>query len=173
MDIETRRGIMSMTEDLNFPSKWWLWYHDPNNNDWSLESYIKIYALEKLTDYWNIVEEGITEKAWTSGMYFLMRDGYRPIWEVPENQKGGAWSQKIDASQTYPIFKDLIVHCLAEKILKEHNDHIVGVSISPKSGFHIIKIWNKDPSLKDKLVFQSTLRMKTSDLAYKKHNDRH
>lgn len=162
---------MATSGSTNLPHAWTLWYHDPNNTDYSLESYIRITGISTVEHFWTVIEH-ISMEAWNSGMFFLMREGYRPLWDVPENAKGGAWSKKTDATETYPIFIDCMVHCIAEKMLTKQNDTIVGVSLSPKGQFHIIKIWNSTTTVHDKRLFDiSTLKMKsTDDIAYKAHN---
>jgi len=84
--------ITNMDSDSTaLPSTWVLWYHDPNSMDYSLESYIKIMDICTVADFWRIVDT-ISLEAWNSGMFFLMKTGYRPLWDAPENDKGGAWS---------------------------------------------------------------------------------
>lgn len=158
-----------MTTQL--PNTHVLWYHDPNNSDYSLTSYIKITGIASVEHFWNVIE-GISPEAWNSGMFFLMRDGFRPLWDAPENDKGGAWSKKIDATETRDVFLDCMIHCIAEQMLTKNNEAIVGVTLSPKGQFHIIKIWNTSTSVSDKRLFNSTsLKMKIGDdIAYKAHN---
>ena len=149
---------------------WVLWYHDPNNSDYSLESYIKIADIKNVADFWNVFE-AISQEAWTSGMFFFMRNGYRPLWDAPENDKGGAWSKKVDAMDTYNVFLDCMVHCLAGKFLSANNDCIAGVTLSPKGQFHIVKIWNTTTTVSDRKLFSPSLKMKLADdIAYKAHN---
>jgi len=52
-------------------SNWVLWYHDPANADYSLESYIRILTVATADDLWSIVE-AISPEAWNSGMFFFM-----------------------------------------------------------------------------------------------------
>lgn len=154
--------------DLSEP--WILWYHDPNNSDYSLGSYIRILEITNVSDFWAIVE-AISPEAWNSGMFFFMKQGYRPLWDVPENEKGGAWSKRIDATETHAAFVDCMVHCMAGKMLKSHNETIAGVTVSPKGSFHIIKIWNTTTSVSDRRLLSPSLRMKVGDdIAYKAHN---
>ncbi len=155
---------------MELPSKWVLWYHDPTSADYSLESYIKIAEVNDVDSFWTIVE-AISSEAWNAGMFFFMRQGIRPLWDVPENEKGGAWSKKVDASETHTVFVDCMVHCMAESLLTKHNDSIVGVTVSPKGQFHIIKIWNATTAVSDRRLFSPTLKMKLGDdIAYKAHN---
>jgi hypothetical protein len=161
----------NMADDsTTLPQTWVLWYHDPNNSDYSMSSYIKIVDIKTLTDFWSIVD-GVSLKAWNSGMFFFMREGYRPLWDAAENDKGGAWSKKIDAVDTNTVFVDCMVHCLASSLLKSNNDTVVGVTVSPKGNFHIIKIWNTTTAVSDRKLFSPTLKMKLGDdIAYKAHN---
>jgi len=152
------------------PHTWVLWYHDPNNADYSLNSYIKIGSITTPEEFWTLVE-AISHEAWNSGMFFLMREGYRPLWDAPENDKGGAWSKKVDASETHTVFVDCMVHCLAEKMLKASNEVVVGATLSPKGNFHIIKVWNSTTAVSDRRLFSPSLKMKLGDdIAYKAHN---
>ena len=149
---------------------WILWYHDPNNNDYSLESYIRIAEVKTAADFWSLVE-ALSAEAWGSGMFFSMRNGYRPLWDAPENDKGGAWSKKVDASDTHNVFVDCMVHCLANTFLTRNNEAVVGVTLSPKGQYHIIKVWNNTTAVTDRKLFSPTLKMKLGDdIAYKAHN---
>ena len=156
-------------ESTILPQAYCLWYHDPNNSSYSMKDYIKILDIKTVTDFWSIVD-GVSLKAWNAGMFFLMREGYRPLWDAPENEHGGAWSKKVDASETNAVFVDCMVHCLANSILKTENDTVVGVTVSPKGAFHIIKIWNKTTAVSDRRLFSPTLKMKLGDdIAYRAH----
>lgn len=149
---------------------WILWYHDPTNSDYSLESYIKIAEITDVATFW-AVQDAISSEAWTSGMFFFMRKGIRPLWDAPENDRGGAWSKKVDAHDTTTVFLDCMVHCLAGKFLTRSNEVIAGVTLSPKGAFHIIKVWNTTTSVSDRRLFSPSLKMKLGDdIAYKAHN---
>ena len=159
-----------MSDTTPLSQTWVLWYHDPNNSDYSLDSYIKILTFTTATEFWSVVE-AISSEAWNSGMFFLMRDGIRPLWDAPENDKGGAWSKKVDASETHAVFVDCMVHCLADRFLKTNNEVVAGVTLSPKGHFHIIKIWNTTATVSDRRLFNPSLKMKLGDdIAYKAHN---
>ena len=149
---------------------WVLWYHDPSSMDYSLESYIKLLEFTTATEFWSVVE-AISPEAWHSGMFFLMKKGFRPLWDAPENDKGGAWSKKVDANDTHTVLIDCMVHAMAEKLLKSHNDTLVGITVSPKGHFHILKFWNTTTAVSDRRLFSPSLKMKLGDdIAYKAHN---
>lgn len=149
---------------------WILWYHDPMNSDYSLESYIKIAEIRDVATFWTIVE-AISADAWASGMFFFMKQGFRPLWDAPENDRGGAWSKKVDATDTNTVFLDCMVHCIAGKLLTKNNETVVGVTVSPKGNFHILKFWNTTTAVSDRRLFSPSLKMKLGDdIAYKAHN---
>jgi hypothetical protein len=126
--------------------------------------------ITNITDFWTIVES-ISAEAWNSGMFFLMREGFRPLWDAPENDKGGAWSKKVDAHDTPTVFLDCMVHCLAGKLLTKQNETVAGITVSPKGAFHILKFWNTTTTVSDRKLFNPTLKMKLGDdIAYKAHN---
>lgn len=125
---------------------WVLWYHDPENKDYSIRGYSKIADVQTPQQFWSIVE-AIPQNAWESGMFFFMKHGVLPIWEDAQNENGGTWSKKIEASTTYDTFIELMVHCLAEELLLSRKDTLVGVTVSPKGPFSIIKIWNNTTTI--------------------------
>jgi len=102
--------MQSRNKDIATMDSWTLWYHDPMNSDYSLESYIKIAEMKDIATFWTIVD-AISPDAWSSGMFFFMKTGIRPLWDAPENDRGGAWSKKVDAHDTNAVFLDCMVHC--------------------------------------------------------------
>ena len=130
-------------------------------------------TVTTVEEFWSLIN-GIPQETMNTGMFFFMREGYRPMWEAEENAKGGAWSMKIDAQETPTIFIDCMVHCVAQKLLTAHPETIVGVTVSPKGQFHIIKIWNTTTSVSDKKLFSPSLKLKKSDvdIVYKAHQGR-
>ena len=121
---------------------WILWFHDPANQDYRLASYIRIGDIKCPYHLWAIFER-ISPEMLISGMYFFMREGYRPMWEAPENAGGGAWSKKISSTDSTHVFVEMVVNCASEELLNaDFANTLVGVSISPKGPNSIIKIWN-------------------------------
>jgi hypothetical protein len=163
---------MESPETTKLKTTWVLWYHDPENRDYSLKSYIEIAPFATPVQFWSVIDS-IPKEAWESGMYFFMRKGYKPQWEADEHKHGGAWSKKVDAGDTHAVFIDCMVHCLAESFLKSSNECIAGVTVSPKGQFHIVKVWNSTTAVCDRKLFSPSLRMKLGDdIAYKAHNMR-
>lgn len=123
---------------------WQLWFHDPNSEDWSRESY------KRLTEF-STVQEAMEvysafEDLFLKGMFFLMRSHIHPSWEDPANEKGGSFSFRIQHEDISTTWLRLFIDTISESLVKNKDDceTICGISISPKRGSCIIRIWIAD-----------------------------
>jgi translation initiation factor 4E len=163
----------STTDTTKLQYTWVLWYHDPENRDYSMDGYIKVGDFSTIQQFWSVIDV-IPKEAWECGMFFFMRKGYRPRWEDSEHESGGAWSKKIDASQAYTSFIDLMVHCIANEMMVNRKETLAGISISPKGQFYIVKIWNTTTTVSDKNYLNPKLTYFkiTDDVTYTAHKSR-
>jgi hypothetical protein len=163
----------STIETTRLQYSWMLWYHDPENKDYSLESYIKIADMNTPQQFWTVIES-ISKEAWESGMFFFMRRGFKPIWDVPENEAGGAWSKKIEASEMYTNYIEAMVYCIANELLVNRKETLVGVAISPKGPFSILKIWNTTTTVSTNVHLNTSMKhLKIGDdVTYTAHKAR-
>lgn len=164
---------MGATETTRFQYSWMLWYHDPEVKDYSLQSYIKIADVATPQQFWTLVDS-IPKEAWESGMFFFMRRGFRPLWDVFENEAGGSWSKKVESNIAYETFVDLMVHCVSNEIMQTRGETIAGVTISPKGPFSIIKIWNTTTTVSDKKLLNQSIKgfQIGDDVTYTAHKSR-
>jgi hypothetical protein len=156
-----------------FGYSWMLWYHDPENKDYSLESYVKIADVSTPQQFWTVVDS-ISKEAWESGMFFFMRRGFKPLWDSPENEAGGSWSKKVDASIGYETFVDMMVHCVSNELIPGRPDTLAGITISPKGAFSIIKVWNTTTLVSTRTVLTQNMKgfTLTDDVTYTAHKSR-
>jgi len=162
-------------ETTKFQHTWVLWYFDPRNKDWSLSNYKKIADIGTPQQFWTIVSS-IPKEAWECGYFFFMRRGYRPIWEVPENEQGGSWSKKISTATIHETAIELMVYAMADKdgLLVSQSDSLVGFSTSPKGEHNVVKIWNTKSSLNSKALLNTSMAKFpiTDDVVYTAHKSR-
>jgi hypothetical protein len=132
-----------------------VYFHDPLDEDWRNESYIKMMDIGSSEDYWtfeNIVGENITK-----GIFFLTREHVFPCWDDPSNIQGGCLSIKILKPDMMHFWETLCAKFLTETLLKpefrKYWNHVTGVSTSPKRHFCIVKIWVGCPELAKPSVF--------------------
>lgn len=160
-------------------TSWCLWYHNPFDKKWDLNSYKKLYEFSSLEGYlalYNNWDEYLPEVS--TGMFFLMRkypDNYiYPLWEDKYNRNGGFWSFKVDSTNAHDIWKKLSSNLVSELLCVNDPDGklINGISISPKKNFCIIKIWNRCTKKSDLGLLNKDIKnLDFSECMYKCHND--
>ncbi len=154
--------------------KWDLWYHDPNNTCYTLDSYIKLGCIDTIESFWHYYYQ-LKLIQLQNGMFFLMSDGTKPTWE--DNLEGGSWSYKIDKKDIAQAWSKLSIHLLSNNFVDNetssllHNE-VVGIAISPKKTFSIFKLWIKDDKVKDQLKFKDDLPfLKGEEPMYRSHHE--
>jgi len=129
--------------DFKLQNNWCLWYHELNSDNWTIESYKMIMEIKTYNDICFMLNryENIN-----CGMFFLMKENIKPIFEDEKNIKGGYWSLRINKKETTECWKKIIYYLLIEGILEknENEKYINGISIGPKINNCIFKIWNSD-----------------------------
>lgn len=123
--------------------KWKLWYHSPNNNDWSVNSYGSIIDIDDVETCKTVCEKHLNESLLTVCMFFIMKNNIKPVWEDDNNKDGGCFSFKLQNKIVHNSWNTLVYKVLGETLFKDPliQKHITGLSISPKKYFCIIKIW--------------------------------
>ena len=160
-----------MTNEHLLNTSWALWYHIPNDKNWSKDSYKKIIDIKTIEDYW-CIHNNLKPKHLENGMYFLMRENIFPLWEDEKNKNGGSWSFKIDKNKIYNTWIELSISLLGENLMKkiDDNKNINGITVSPKKGFCILKIWNSDNKKSDKLLIKNNIpNITLNNCIYKSH----
>lgn len=163
---------MSEKQENNFLiDKWDLYYHLPQDKNWSLNSYkiimTDIDEIEKVI----AINETIPENVVKYCMLFLMRKGITPMWEDPKNREGGCFSFKIMNKFVHSVWKSLFYSVCGETLCidKKYNEFVNGITISPKKNFCTIKIWMKNCSIQDPHIITSLHNLTKQGCIFKKH----
>ncbi len=156
-----------------FPSgAWTLYFHAPDDSSWTPSSYYKIGTFRSFTALWAALRR-IDAGHFLTGMFFLMRDPFPPMWEHRSNIHGGTYCIKVPESTAYEAFQRYAAASILDAATTDTRNTIVGISISPKKGFHILKVWNNScktfhaPS--ELMLLTDDLRH--SDILYRPHVD--
>jgi translation initiation factor 4E len=121
-------------------NNWTLWFHNINNNDWSINSYDKVFRFNNIEDFITLFRK---INNFSAGMFFLMKEDIEPIWENEHNKKGGYWSFKVLKKNINQIWYTLSSQIIGNNCLNNQDTHdlITGITLSPKINNCIIKIW--------------------------------
>jgi len=170
METLTLKTMETLTLKTKLPREWALWYHHDKDN-WKVSDFKKIYNIITPEDYyqlsnnWIKINDGINQKH-----FFMMQNGISPIWEDPQNKKGGCWSFKVPAIQAQDLWDDLSLYMVTENLSSIVNS-ITGLSIClKKNNYSVVKIWNKnskDNSLS--LLNENILKKWGMDIIYIAH----
>jgi Eukaryotic initiation factor 4E len=130
---------------------WTLYFHDPNNNDWTESSYISLFPISTIEEFVDIHVH--FRDAWNQGMFFMMREHIFPVWEDEHNKNGGCFSFKIMKPEVHMYWFKLVALLLGETMVdKKYMNDICGVSISPKRNFCILRVWVASQNIKESMI---------------------
>ena len=132
-----------MTE-LYTNDTWRLYFHDPYDVNWAMESYHPVGNMGTVQEYWQMW--GPLKEKIQCGMFFFMREHIFPRWDDPCNIEGGCISIKILKQDMKAYWENLCTRLIGETIFIEGQrqlrwKRVNGISTSPKKSFCIIKIW--------------------------------
>jgi hypothetical protein len=139
MTDEFKETITNISEKTKFNESWNLWYHPVDSDEWNLVSYSKILTIDTISEYWMMIN---TIENWHCGLFFLMKDGYVPLWEDEKLRNGGGLCFKYNLNQLKKYWIIYTTLC----VLNKFNANVIGVSLSPKSKFFTTRIWTLNGS---------------------------
>ena len=70
---------------LKLESKWTFWFHKLYEDYWSINSYKKLYTFDNISEFWCLYNN---LKYLHNGMFFLMKNDIKPIYEDKHNING-------------------------------------------------------------------------------------
>jgi hypothetical protein len=161
MDMNMKSNCTELAKSFNF------YYHAPENNDYSLESYIEILSFNSLEEFW-VLDRFIRRDMIENGMFFIMADPILPIWEDEHNNRGGCISWKVDRKNSYKFWVDAVGHFITRN-LGRISDKVNGVSISPKKNSNIIKLWLSEEVEIEGLKMPDTFMLVDDKIIFKSH----
>ncbi len=162
---------MSASDSFSSGS-WTLYFHDPEDSSWTIDSYKVIGSFKNFPDLWATFNR-IGEQKLLAGMFFLMKDPYVPLWENRANIRGGSYCIKVPEKSSYETYSRYVAAGILNMVAKNTGNQIIGISISPKKGFHILKLWNTDAKahFKSNEINVYGDGMIQSDIIYRPHID--
>lgn len=150
---------------------WNLWAHLPQDSDWTVKSYKKIYQFKTVEEAIAITES-CPENLAKNCMLFIMRDGITPMWEDSKNRHGGCFSYKVSNKNVFEVWRDLTYVLVGETISTNETfvNNVTGITISPKKNFCIIKIWTTNCDHQNPQIVTNEIKnLSPQGCLFKKH----
>jgi|UniRef100_A0A6C0HT73 hypothetical protein len=160
------------SKSLRLQVPWNYYYHLPNDKNWNLDSYKPI--MENVSTLEQMIElnEKVTDNIIKNCMLFIMRKGITPMWEDSHNRQGGSFSYKVTNKAVVQVWRKLMYLLCGYSLTIDpsHMDLVNGITISPKRGFCIIKIWMKNCTLQDPAIIYNIDNLLRNGCLFKAHN---
>jgi len=136
-----------MEDEVFLNDVWCLYFHDPDNDSWTKDSYIHLGTIGSVQDFVKIYHS--LESHWVNGMFFFMREHILPMWEDKYNSKGGCFSFKLYKEDVQTFWFDAISTILGETFIRDEEREtlwncINGISMVPKKKYWLVRIWISD-----------------------------
>jgi hypothetical protein len=165
-------GLDMLTELRLLQSKWTYYYHLPNDKNWNLASYKIIMSEIDNLEHLIGINEYVSDNVIKNCMLFVMRTGITPMWEDAQNRNGGCFSYKVTNKVVTQIWRKLMYLMCSYSLTVDvaHMDLVNGITISPKKGFCIIKIWMKNCTLQDPAVIVNIENLVRNGCLFKSHS---
>ena len=125
-------------EDAYLEDIWTVYFHEPSDSDWTFKSYSNIATFSTVQEFRSI--SLALESRVHLGMFFLMREHIYPCYDDVENLQGGCFTLKVPMADTPRYWHQLCMRVLGETLVSDMS-RINGISVSPKRGFCIVKVW--------------------------------
>ena len=122
---------------------WTLYFHSPEETKWTLNTFINLGPMKTWREFWTVIE-ALKVECLSDGMFFMMRNPSPPLWESSQNIRGGCYSFRYQKKDAHNIYLNYIIGAMLGSITLNPENRINGITISPKRGFNIIKVWNTD-----------------------------
>jgi hypothetical protein len=151
--------------------KWNLTYHLPRDSNWGLDSYKPIMTGIDSVESIIMLVEMLPEAVVKGTMLFFMRQHIAPLWEDPHNRQGGCFSFKVMTKQVCSVWRTLMYAACGETIFTStaHSSKVCGITVSPKNGFCIMKIWLTDLEIQDSSLLTIFKYLPQQSCLFKKH----
>jgi hypothetical protein len=120
-----------------------LYFHSPEEIKWTLNTFINLGVMKTWREFWSVIDT-LKEASLSDGMFFMMRDPSPPLWESHHHIRGGCYSFRCQKKDASDIYLNYIIASMLGSLVAHPENRINGISISPKRGFNIVKVWNTD-----------------------------
>ena len=118
---------------------WVIWCHNLHDNNWSIESYKKLYEFNTIEGFWKALNT--LNQCLSKALIFIMKEGILPVWEDPQNVNGCSISLLSTKPAIY--WRELCMGLISNDFIQNENE-INGISSCPKHHKVLFKLWMKN-----------------------------
>jgi len=158
MAIETSQPITPanvVRHPLMF--KWVLWELKPGNKSQWNESLKQVATFDTVEGFWMVHNNSLPPSQLPQGSdYYLFREGIKPSWEDPMNERGGRWQailpnkQVLSRDKVFSNFDkcwlEIVMSVVGAQYGSHDNLNICGVAAHMRRNQDKVAVWISDAS---------------------------
>jgi hypothetical protein len=151
---------------------WTLYFHEPEDKTWTPDSYKFIHSISSWESLGAVLREMGPSRI-LNGMMFCMLGDISPLWENKSNIRGGSYCLKVARRSAVEIYNLYLAAAACGIAATDASNSIVGVTMSPKKGFCIIKLWNANAKAFNKSsdIIMLHNDVKAEEILYRPHTE--
>jgi Eukaryotic initiation factor 4E len=171
-EVPVEETPSAIVEETPLQNVWTYYYHLPNDKNWNVDSYVTISKDIKTVETLIAVNETVTDHIIKNCMLFVMKRGIKPMWEDPQNRNGGCFSYKVINKTVCQVWRKLMYLLCGNSLTVDpkHSEMVNGITISPKKGFCIVKIWLSSCKLQDPTIITTIDGLMKNGCLFKAHS---
>jgi hypothetical protein len=151
---------------------WTLHVHETEEKKWDAASYKQLHVAATWEELGAVFRE--LGPRTLKIMSFAMRGSQPPRWENKENIAGGSYSFLIPHRRAVEVYQIYVAAAATDTATLNPANKIVGVTMSPKKGHCVIKLWNASAKAFNKptdiAVLDSDVR--ADEISFMRNTDR-
>ncbi|EEH40954.1 translation initiation factor 4E [Paracoccidioides lutzii Pb01] len=177
--------ILGKLRPLPFQYHWTVWYEKHSKSaNYDERLFVLHEDVADIGTFYRVYNNYPWDKVKLRDTVHIFRKGTKPVWEDPENFKGGCWTFRVPKAKSQAFFHEIAILCMANEFqaaLEAEHDHVLGVSTSVRFNSHLISIWNKSGSnskaikaLEDTIIKRLSPDLRpssTQSYFYKRHDE--
>ncbi|TPX34227.1 hypothetical protein SmJEL517_g03144 [Synchytrium microbalum] len=134
--------------------KWCVWFDSAqgkqNQKNW-MDNLKNLVTFDSVEDFWGIMNHIMKASALPAGSnYHVFKEGIQPMWEDPQNKKGGKWVVSITKKhrgQMDTWWLNTLMGMIGEAF--EDGAEIMGAVVSARRSYDRISLWTKTGAIQD------------------------
>ena len=169
MSVSTITETMEATHALL--NKWNLFYHLQTDSRWTLDSYRVVMREIQCAESVVALNRQLPDYLVYKCMFFCMKDGVGPTWEDKKNRDGGCFSYRVANTDVPNVWRKLLCMMCGSSLCTnaKYEQHINGITISPKKKFSVIKVWLDVCKFQDPNIIRDIQNLPKDGCLFKKH----
>ncbi|CAD5231891.1 unnamed protein product [Bursaphelenchus xylophilus] len=133
--------------------KWAFWFlKGDRTRDWE-DCLKQVVVIDSVEDFWGFYLRIVPASGLSFGSdYYLFKEGIKPMWEDPQNVKGGRWLVIVHKAQRATKLDELwleIMMAIVGEQFEGHGEYICGAAVNVRQKGDKIALWTSDASLDD------------------------